>query len=211
MKRFDSILAALNYYPNCPICNKELRINDKELADDYPYDYDRSLPMPKISFYLNQRNDEVMRIDPITNSVEIQIAHTDIDISSSGYFADYNAPVKSINAYGKSPYEIKGGFFMHALRINCQSCCQFSYALQVHVDLSSKKLAGVFLNSESITVEDGGVAYEIKNIYSTNITEYHYFSALGSSSKPITLPLVELDVYKPMDTINRIRKLLPFY
>jgi hypothetical protein len=108
-----------------------------------------------------------------------------------------------------------GSRFIHGLSFHCEECCQFAYNFQIHMDLGLKKITGIFLNSESISIEDGKDLHEIKNIYSTKKTEYSYFpNELGDPMQTsgykgsIEFPLIPLNLIKPMETVARIRKLI---
>lgn len=101
------------------------------------------------------------------------------------------------------------GKFMHGLSMECMSCCQFSYNIQLHMDIIKRKIVGIFLNSENISIEDHGMIHEIKNIYATDETFYACFPKDGTD-KRIILPLIPLDLKYPQNTINRIKSLLIF-
>jgi len=133
----------------------------------------------KISFFVFSNRDDTVTIDPETNEVDFSLKN------------------------------IAGGTFYHGLTIDCKSCCQFSYTIQVKIDLKNQILMGTFLNSETISVEDSDIVHEIKNIYATEKTEYAYFSQSGGSKKA-TFPLIPLNLMAPQETISRIRKLLIF-
>jgi hypothetical protein len=133
----------------------------------------------KVSFFVFSNRDDTVTIDPETNEVEFSLKN------------------------------IAGGIFYHGLTIDCKSCCQFSYVIQVRIDLSKRILLGTSLNSETLSIEDSEMVHEIKNIYATKKTEYTYFPKDGSS-KRATFPLVSLNLINPKETIGRLRKLLIF-
>jgi hypothetical protein len=115
--------------------------------------------------------------------------------------------IESINI--SAPYsKMYSGLFMHALNIDCKYCCQYSYILQVHINLQDMMMQQIYLNSEFINISDD-IIHEVKNSYSTEQTIYTCFNKDGSS-KTATLPLVPLDLKNPKETISRIRKLLIF-
>jgi hypothetical protein len=101
----------------------------------------------------------------------------------------------------------------------CGKCERFYYTLQLHIDLNNYILAGVYLNSETIAVDDKkGTIHRIKNVYSTKETEYAYYpkgervylDGAHVGRKSITIPLISLDVDKPEKTIERLKTLIVF-
>jgi len=189
MIQFKTFLEAISYHTNCVICQEKLSINDRDLVD---YDTklsinDRVCKPEKISFYISQRNDDIVSLD--TNTDEISFV----------------AP----------EYSASHGVFIHGLTLHCEDCCQFAYNIQIHMDLGQKKLIEIFLNSESISVEDGRDLHEIKNIYAMKKTEYNYFpNELAEPQQEskykgrIIFPLIPLNLINPMETVNRIRNLI---
>jgi len=203
MKYFPTIISAINYQAKCPLCDHEVRINDRDLADDYGYDY--SGIMPKISFRLSQMDGEIIKIDPINNEVELILLESTPQIDS--WVPNYHGAVYSYVPPPPKSYSVKDGMFMHALNLNCQKCCQFAYTVQLHVDLGKKLFMGAYLNSESISLELDGAVHEIKNIYATKKTIYSRFPG---SLQSMEIPLIDLDLKNPQEAIARIKKLIIF-
>lgn len=203
MKQFYSFLDAIKYHACCPLCKNRLEINDRDLA----MDYDQRSGGQRLAFNLTPGTDDVLYINPVTEAVELVLTEK------------YQLPALNVNGTISNIYTpavqmpILDGRFIHGLTIDCKSCCQFSYTLQIHIDLNVHKhnaiLVGTYLNSETVSVEDNEMVHEIKNIYSTDVTEYSYFSKNGDDKKS-TLPLIPLDLINPKETVSRIRKLLIF-
>lgn len=89
--------------------------------------------------------------------------------------------------------------------------------------MANRKLAGVFLNSETIIMEEENLAHEIQCNYAIEKTKYSCFNkddgnevrfgdSLGpfTSEKKAELPLIPLNLLDPMETVSRVRKLLIF-
>ncbi len=180
---FQAFKEAINYQSACPLCSSPLHINDRDLATDYGHEFRGG--SPRISFFINQRADDTVTVDPETDEVEL-LLHNRVS----------DAP----------PYN---GRLIHSLTLNCNSCCQYSFTLQVHLNLTESKLDKVILDSESISIEEGSMVHEINNSYAMERTLYSYFDKEGDSKKVI-LPLISLDAFNPKETIARIRKLLIF-
>jgi hypothetical protein len=187
MKQFYTLKSALNYIKKCPICDKNLSINDRNLAA-YIYNHKDE----HISFYLDQRDQDVVTININTDKIE------SIVIKQS-----YSEPL-----YPKNYNGTYNGTFIHSLNIDCKDCCQYSYILQIHLNLQEIVISKICLNSEFINISDE-IIHEVKNSYSTEQTIYTCFDKDGSS-KTIILPLVPLDLKNPRETVGRIRKLLIF-
>jgi hypothetical protein len=202
MKQFYSFLNAIYYHEFCPLCKSKLEIDDRGLSNN---DIDRcndSCLAFNLSNGLNSR--DILFINPVTEKVEITIERYRFDEVVYGNFdgqipSRYSSP--TLNDYS--------GKFLQGLTVDCKSCCQFSYTIQIHVDLDERRLIGTFLNSETISIEDEDMVHEIKNVYSIEQTHYSYFSKDGVDKKS-TIPLIPLDLKNPKETISRIRKLLIF-
>lgn len=195
MIKFYCFLEGLHYRSKCPLCNKQMEINDRDLVErvEYPTGH----PYQRFVFYIGKTTDDVMELDP--HSEEITVRHQRTMETIYG--------LKSMSAAGN--YTIYNGLFYHALTINCNSCCQYHYTLQVHADLTEGRLAGTYLNSETISVEESGIVHEIKNVYSTEKTEYACFPKDGSSKRS-SIPLIPMNLSDPKETVSRIKKLLIF-
>lgn len=200
MKRFYSFIAGLTHYTKCPLCNKEMEINDRDLVERVEYPTGHSYQ--RFSFYLTKGSDDTLIINPETETVEIKFSRR------NNFSATYTGHVGQYAGQGYSPVTYSGMFY-HGLSISCSSCCRFSYALQIHIDLTEGRIVGTYLNSETISVEEGTNVHEIKNVYSMDKTEYACFPKDGSSKKS-SIPLIPLNIEDPKETVSRIRKLLIF-
>jgi hypothetical protein len=203
MIKFYCFLEGLHYHSRCPVCRKQMEVNDRDLVArlEYPLGH----PYQKFAFHIGKSSDDIMYLDPHTEEVEIEFTRNreDYALGSHGTFKPYGY---SGQIYTHSTYD---GMFYHALTLNCNSCCQYHYTLQLHTDLTERRLVGTYLNSESINVVDGEQVHEIKNIYSTEKTEYACFPKDGSSKKQ-SMPLIPLNISDPKETVARIKKLLIF-
>lgn len=192
MIQFLSFKRAINYRQECPLCQCQMDINDRDLATDYE-------GKERLTFFLNRNEDDTIAINSETDEVELIFSKRMPDKLYDYTKQSYYAPVTPIY----------NGTLIQALTIDCKHCCQYSYTLQIYFNLTEKKLAKTILNSESLTVEDGSMVHEIKNVYSMERTEYCCFSKEGDSKKS-AIPLIPIDLDNPKETIFRIRKLLIF-
>jgi hypothetical protein len=195
MISFTSLNKALAYRTICPFCDSHLEINDRDLASiDYVYDaWDE--PKYVLSFYMGSNNDDLIKITLPSEEVEI----------------NFSTPKSTFGTTASMTQLITSGRIYHRLVKDCKRCCQYSFTLQVvfYVEAPNAYIGNVHLNSECISVEDGKLVHEIKNVYSTEKTEYSSFSKDGSTREAV-LPLIPMDVKNPNDMISRIRKLLIF-
>ncbi len=198
MIKFYSFLEALRYRSKCPLCDKSMEINDRDLVSrvEYPIGH----PYQKFGFHIGKGSDDIMYLNPTTEKVEVEYSRR------SDAFATLGNNIYS----GRLPVPHEySGMFYHALTLNCNVCCRYHYTLQVHANLTEGCLAGTYLNSESVSVEESETVHEVKNVYSTDKTEYACFPKDGSSKRQ-SMPLIPLNLTDPKETISRIRKLLIF-
>jgi len=106
------------------------------------------------------------------------------------------------------------GLFMFSVLAFCNDCSKYGYVIQVHADLVQMKVAGVYLNSETFSIEKNDTLYEIRNVYPMKKTEYSIFRKGTDFSdqldKQAELPLIPLDLENPERTLDRIKGLIVF-
>src|SRR6185295_3735415 len=125
MIKFYSFLEALRYRPKCPLCSKEMEVNDRDLVDrvEYPLGH----PYQKFSFSICKTSNDIMVLHPHTEEVEVKyIQKPDFNYSGTT----------------QGNYTLFKGVFYQALTINCNSCCQYHFTLQIHADLTEGRLIG---------------------------------------------------------------------
>ena len=200
MIKFKSIQDALDYRTFCPVCHNSLSIDDKYgLMIKKEYDSKN-----KITLIWKSNQDELVinlngdRIESLTKKV----------VSST----IYGLPGCIV---GHGYTSIENGTMYTSLSVGCNDCCQYSYVVQVLVNISKKVIDNIVLNSELITIEDDEVIHEIRNIYTTDKTEYSWFKTGQDEEDPIDeksiiLPLVPLDLVCPEKTVERVRNLILF-
>jgi hypothetical protein len=100
-------------------------------------------------------------------------------------------------------------------RDSCK-CQKYSFMLQLIVNLKLLNLSEIYLNSEKVIIINQEGRYEIRNVYTTNKTEYGFFPGnpevelVDVSYKHQLLPLIPLDRQHPDKTLQRIKNLLIF-
>lgn len=179
-KYFKKIREGINYFRRCPFCKHELFINENGLDVKYKN------RQPLLKFNLIDKDLLYINID--TEEITTELHQ---NISSHGYF-HYGTNYQGIN-------------------IECfnYDCGLFDFTLQLQINVEQSTINYIMLNSERISFEDSsGNLYEVKNIYSTNITEYTSYS--NDLAKTEKLPLVPIDFKNPEHTIRRIKKLIIF-
>ncbi len=198
MIKFKSIQDVLDYRPFCPVCHESLVIDNKYGAQV------KKGNKEKVTLVWKSNQDELTinldgdRIESLTKRVTSSII--------------YGIPAHIVG-YDYTP--IENGIMYVSLSIGCEGCCQYSYVVQILVDLSQKIIDSIVLNSELLTIEDKDTIHEIRNVYTTGKTEYSWFKTSQTEEealdeKRITLPLVPLDLIYPEKTIERVRNLIVF-
>jgi hypothetical protein len=175
-----------------------MQVNDRDLVERL--EYSTGHPYQIFSFHLSKSSDDILYINPVTEDVNIKYSRQEHFVTGTN-LGSYIGQTPTPTSYSGTWYQ--------GISISCNSCCQYSYTLRLHVDLTEGKLAGTYLNSEQISVEEGNTVHEVRNVYAVEKTEYACFPKDGSSKKS-SIPLVPLNLLNPKETITRIRKLLIF-
>lgn len=196
--KFSSFQSAITYHPSCPVCFGRLQLSN-QIENIFEYGIN---PVNKITFRFGE---DILTIDTKTESITVKITQTQSyqPVYSMGCSVPYFHP-GIVNTYIPT-----SGIFIQGLNMDCVTCCQFAYTIQMIIDMNEVRLAGLYLNSETITIESEGIVHEIRNAYSLDKTEYTSFSKDGGR-KTTSIPLIPLDLCNPKDTVDRIRKLILF-
>lgn len=209
MKQFKNLHEAFNYQSRCPLCSEPIEVDYKEqIAND-------SWDKPKIVTIFQLSGGDEISIDYYTNEVR---SYTE----AKSYNYAHGSP--SVAKYCSGNYNIyKSGTLFFGVNASCLGCSKYGFTLQIAVDWASTLASGIFLNSESVSIEDGDALYEIKNIYATEKTTYDKFTKVdiddgtvkmsgfqGRQNSTITFPLMPLDPKNPRALLDRIKKLIIF-
>lgn len=137
--------------------------------------------------FSNKHNDTI-HIDIITQDIEI--------VNDSGWFQNSNS----------------SGTLGQSFLIACYDCCMYAFRIQIWINLNTKSIIQITLNSEEVSWEDeNNVLHEIISVYPTNKTKYSYYGSNTSKDDgQIILPFVPVDVSNPKDAVVRIQKLIVF-
>src|SRR5574339_540777 len=169
MKQFNRLLDALSYRTHCPLCNTRLQANGRDLVSDYDLDN----PRARIAFELSNA-DDILYVDPKTERIELVLTERQ---PRTIYGTHPSVSGAIAGGTKNSSYHSYYGIFGHALTIDCQECCQYSYTLQIWADLQGARLTSVCLNSEAVSWEDEkGTVHEVISSYATDKTRYIYFN-----------------------------------
>jgi len=198
MIQFQSLNQAFEYHKCCPSCGSHLIVDSGDFAERV--EYSDGHQCQRFAFRMDYKYDDVLYINTFTNEVEFRLTRSlhEEPVYGGGHRS------------GQTPtYKSYDGMWYQGIITSCHECCQFSYTLQLQVDLGRPKVIGIILNSETISLDDKGVTHEIRNTYTTKQTEY-YRTTLSAKEKTITLPLIPLDFNDPKKTLDRIKTLLIF-
>lgn len=197
MKQFKNLLEAVGHNHYCPFC-------EDKMSTDIDSVYDENVHKAYFKFGSSK-----VIVDCVTNDI-IQYSEGSSVETTYGIGCDVPIVQKTLSLPGL----ITNGINYRKINITCGDCCKYGYLVQVLISLEHRKIVGYFLNSETISVEEGAKLYEIKNIYATGKTEmstfHQHLSKQRGTLDKVDLPLVPLDFKNPMKTIERIKNLLVF-
>lgn len=208
MKQFKNLNEAFNYQASCPVCDDPIEPDYKEKIVNSSWD------RPKIvTIFTLQGGDEVS-IDYYTNEI---LTYTE----AKSYKTTYGNPTMTVHTGNYNVY--KSGQLIFGVNASCGKCGTYGYSLQVIIDWESKLAAGIFLNAETISIEEGDTLHEIRNAYAVGKTEYDKFTKVdvddgtvkmsgysGRQNSTIYFPLMPLDVKNPQLLLKRIKNLIIF-
>lgn len=193
MINFSNLSDAIFYRTSCPICKEDLRFKN---VSDY------SFSGTTISLSILTSIGDNITISTRGNIIEkISISRDNCLIETDSFYKD--------SAFASTDYSIFDNTLASPITVSCYKCEQFSYHLQVYANLASMKITDIFLERESVSIEDGSLVHEISNFYTAKQTRYSVVYSDGSS-KSIEIPLLPLNLDKPTETVERIKKLLIF-
>lgn len=182
MIKFNSLNEALHYRDLCPICKAVLKFNKHDLVGKYDEN--------RLAFSIDYTGKNIMYINPNTEKVEIVFGQKNMFSSESC-----------------------GNENFLRLERACDKCFCYSYIIRIHISshFKSKPIITSILNTERVSVfHSDDDLYKIKNNFIDKSTEFsiYYFNSL--KYKAITLPLIDINIFNPMETINRIKKIITY-
>lgn len=193
MKQFFSLNEAFSHQNDCPFCHAiitrgyaSITMNGGETLVEF------SIGKSTMIFDYNSGD---LREYRQNNSLQEVTTHSYPVYASNG-------SAHSLSNAGKQ---------LFGVYCSCNQCGQYGYTLQLHVEMGPNKIVGIFLNSETLSFEKNDFLYEIRNVYSSDKTEYKVFNNdKGSETKTLTLPLIPMDLSNPDKTLERIKTLAIF-
>jgi hypothetical protein len=212
MKQFPTLIDGLNYITDCPVCHKTTNIDD----------YDADLIPIKNHPYSGTENKYfrgTLQFDMFdTDLLNVEVETGKVVIVRDQFISTFN-----------TDHIYDGGTIFLRLGIECSSCCQYEYMLQIKLDFDQMMVTGIFLDSEILSIETDTIIHEIKNDYDDNKTIYSIIgrqinnylemieggmhektSVTDKVDKEITLPLIPLNLLDPKETLQRITKLIVY-
>jgi hypothetical protein len=188
-RKFATIEEALKYRELCPLCGAKL-------------DIDRPMSEHTIEICL-QSSYTLVNIDISSNKVKTITEKRPIQT-----VYDVCGNVIQVNM---GPAALAAGSLIYdKITMSCGKCYDYYCVIQLLYDFDKLQVTNICFNSEKVTFQDTDTWYSIRNIYTTEQTELECW---GNSLNPETLaklPLVELDLQNPRNTINKLKSILLF-
>lgn len=210
MKQFKNLHEAFYYHPFCPLCQEPIGIDYKEQIVNGSWD------KPKVVTVFTIPGGDEISIDFYTNEV---LSYKEF----KSFSHNYTTGGTSITSHTGNYNIYTSGKLLFGVSASCSKCSGYSFTLQICVDWETNLAGGIFFNSESLSVEEGEILHEIKNVYATEKTEYDRFNKVevddgivkmsgysGRRNSTITFPLMPLDHKNPYNLLNRIKNLIVF-
>jgi hypothetical protein len=142
-------------------------------------------------------------INPHTEEVKIETYKYN-DPTTDNYYD--GSVIKNHLSYMSDNYDYIDCF---QLSINCPKCKNFSYTIDLIVDLYQKKISRMRLNQLTVCMEEKIGSYFIVNDFYDNKTSL-LFSGGGIEKTLLHTSLVEMDYINPKNTFSRLKKLIVF-
>lgn len=197
MKHFKNLHEAIQYHERCPFCAGKM-VTDMDMT------YDENT----LKAYLKFGTSKVI-VDCVTNDI---IQYSEYSATDTTYSIGCDIPM--VTKMSSLPGLITNGVNYRKINVTCDDCFKYGYMVQVLLSLDSRKIIGLVLNSETVSIENEAKLYEIKCIYTTEKTEMSTFHTHTSKQRgpldKVEFPLVPLDLQNPMKTVERIKNLLVF-
>lgn len=207
MTEFDSLYSALTYSPICPMCKHGIKLMDSLSGSPISaikinVDGSNLCLYPEIVYTMIDSNYEDTYTFRLDSKVVQRTIKEKLDYEPAGSHG------QSLVRHS-ARYPVYSGKQYIAFHVNCKNCSKYNFVIQVVIDLDSSFIDHILLNSESMVFFDETGRIEIKNVYSTNQTDYCYSS--GEAKKGVEhFPLIPLDWEDPQKTLKRLKNLLIF-
>jgi hypothetical protein len=196
---FNHLLDGIYYYHNCLLCNSAMSIQNEGI--NYDCTYANSRTGYNLIFTLDKIDKLI--INPHTEEVKIETYKYN-DPTTDNYYD--GSVIKNHLSYMSDNYDYIDCF---QLSINCPKCKNFSYTIDLIVDLYQKKISRMRLNQLTVCMEEKIGSYFIVNDFYDNKTSL-LFSGGGIEKTLLHTSLVEMDYINPKNTFSRLKKLIVF-
>lgn len=193
MKQFSCLNEAFSHQNDCPFCHAiitrgyaSITMNGGETLVEFS--------IGKLTMTLDYNSGELREYKNTSSFQEV--------VTKSYPVYASNGSAHSVSPSGKQ---------LFGVYCSCNQCGRYTYTLQIHIDMGLSKIVGIFLNSETLCFEEESNLYEIRNVYSSEKTEYKVFdNDAVSETKTLNLPLIPLDRSDPNKTLERVKTLVLF-
>lgn len=200
MKNLTNLKQLISYCLNCPICSKE-----RHLA--FEGDSSRDFTILSHSFSLKESVLELNtshRYESFQRAMKIETAEVKFKINceTHSYSVNIKANKKDI-AYIKDDIPNLFYFYIYA---HCPNCSSLD---TVDLEIQNGKFGPAGIERETFRAMDGDVGYHAEFYYKDNKMMVKTIKPEGIS-KPMTLPIYELDLSAPDDLAAQIKNIIAF-
>jgi len=204
LKEFNSIQEAFEYCKYCPVCKRF--IANKASKIDYCDCYSEA------DFLLG--NDSYKTIYFSNNSFNIAVDYKrniikNIEFKNNNIIRNfYGGSSSPCYAYENNDYKYIENFLIFYNFIYCPYGC-YDCTIEIYIDMKNPKfLNKINIQSERIFIVENNTKHYITNTYTNEETIYRIKNV--NNENILTIPLISKDLSNPQETLERIKKLMPF-
>lgn len=96
-----------------------------------------------------------------------------------------------------------------AIKVFCTECWHYQYTIAFTINRGNSKVEDIHLNSEFISQEIDGTLYEMRNSLTLDQTNFNIIRSNGKQEH-FECKIIKIDLNNPSNSINRVRKLIPY-
>lgn len=202
MKTLANLKELIDYCVTCPVCSKERNLNyEGDTHNDFiihSYSYSAKEGILELS--------TTHRYESFQRAMKIESAEVNFKINclTHTYHANIKASKKDIpNIKADIP-----NLFYFYIYANCPRCSSLD---TIDLEIKNGKFVTAGIEREKFWMQDAQAAYSAEYLYKENKMEIKVFRPdAPKGSKPMTLPIYELDLSNRDDLASQIKNIIAF-